>query len=153
VRREELTRKLAGFEAAHAVGDWTCGGWRVWPAVRAQLAMRHHDPEAAPPPRVPLDMLIDHFVHIAKVAGVDHVGIGSDFDGVGGQLPEGMEDVSKLPAITYELLKRGFSDADVKKVLGENFLRTMAEVERVAKSLQASGAKPSTAKIGSAPKN
>jgi membrane dipeptidase len=101
-----------------------------------------------PPPRVPLDMLIDHFVHIAKVAGVNHVGIGSDFDGVGGQLPEGMENISKLPAITYELLKRGYSDADVKKVLGENFLRTMAEVERVAKSLQASGAKPSTAKIG-----
>jgi membrane dipeptidase len=101
-----------------------------------------------PPPRVTLDMLIDHFVHIAKVAGVDHVGIGSDFDGVGGQLPEGMEDISKLPAITYELLKRGWSDADVKKILGENFLRTMAEVERVAKRLQASGAKPSMAKIG-----
>jgi membrane dipeptidase len=101
-----------------------------------------------PSPRVPLDMLIEHFVHIAKVAGVDHVGIGSDFDGVGGQLPEGMEDISKLPAITYELLKHGYSDADVKKVLGENFLRTMAEVERVAKSLQSSGAKPSTAKIG-----
>jgi membrane dipeptidase len=106
-----------------------------------------------PPPRVSLDMLIDHFVHIAKVAGVDHVGIGSDFDGVGGQLPEGMEDVSKLPAITYELLKRGYSDVDVKKVLGENFLRTMAEVERVAKSLQASGAKPSMAKIGAVAKN
>ena len=106
-----------------------------------------------PPPRVPLDMLIDHFVHIAKVAGVDHVGIGSDFDGVGGQLPEGMEDVSKLPAITYELLKRGYSDADVKKVLGENFLRTMAEVERVAKSLQAPGAKPSMAKIGAGTNN
>jgi membrane dipeptidase len=104
-----------------------------------------------PPPRVTLDMLIDHFVHIAKVAGVDHVGIGSDFDGVGGQLPEGMEEISKLPAITYELLKRGYSDGDVKKVLGENFLRTMAEVERVAKGLQASGAKPSTAKIGVAP--
>jgi membrane dipeptidase len=104
-----------------------------------------------PPPHVTLDMLIDHFVHIAKVAGVNHVGIGSDFDGVGGQLPEGMEEISKLPAITYELLKRGYSDGDVKKVLGVNFLRTMAEVERVAKSLQASGAKPSTAKIGAAP--
>ena len=101
-----------------------------------------------PSPRVTLDMLIDHFIHIARIAGVDHVGIGSDFDGVSGQLPEGMEDVSKLPAITYELLKRGYSDADVKKVLGENFLRTMAEVERVAKRLQASGTKPSTAKIG-----
>ena len=82
-------------------------------------------------------MLIEHFVHIAKVAGVDHVGIGSDFDGVGGQLPEGMEEVSKLPAITYELLKRGFSDADVKKVLGENLLRAMAEAERVAKNQKA----------------
>ncbi|MGH9835364.1 MAG: dipeptidase, partial [Blastocatellia bacterium] len=106
-----------------------------------------------PPPRVTLDMLIEHFVHIAKVAGIDHVGIGSDFDGVGGQLPEGMEEISKLPAITYELLKRGYSDTDVKKVLGENFLRTMAEVERVAKKLQASGAKPSTAKIGAVAKN
>jgi membrane dipeptidase len=105
------------------------------------------------PARVPLEMLIEHFVHIAKVAGIDHVGIGSDFDGVGGQLPEGMEDVSKLPAITYELLKRGYSDADVKKVLGENFLRTMAEVERVAKKLRASGAKPSTAKIGAVTNN
>ena len=106
-----------------------------------------------PPPRVPLEMLIEHFAHIAKVAGVDHVGIGSDFDGVGGQLPEGMEDISKLPAITYELLKRGYSDADVKKVLGENILRAMTEVERVAKSLQVSGAKPSTMKIGAVASN
>jgi membrane dipeptidase len=117
-----------------------------------QAAMRAKLRELqGPPPKVTLDMLIDHFVHIAKVAGVDHVGIGSDFDGVGGQLPEGMEDISKLPAITYELLKRGYSDADVKKVLGENFLRTMAEVERVAKGLQDSGAKPSATKIGAAP--
>jgi membrane dipeptidase len=100
-----------------------------------------------PPPRVPLDMLIDHFVHVARVAGVDHVGIGSDFDGVDGMLPGGMEDVSKLPAITYELLKRGYSAADVKKVLGENLLRVMAEVEDAARKAQASGAKPSSAKI------
>jgi membrane dipeptidase len=106
-----------------------------------------------PSPHVTLDMLIDHFVHIAKIAGVDHVGIGSDFDGVGGQLPEGMEEISKLPAITYELLKRGYSDADLKKVLGENLLRTMAEVERVARRLQASGAKPSTAKLSTASSN
>src|SRR5262245_21118516 len=119
-----------------------------------QRAMREKLRELqGPPARVPLEMLIEHFVHIAKVAGIDHVGIGSDFDGVGGQLPEGMEDISKLPAITYELLKRGYSDADVKKVLGENFLRTMAEVERVAKKLQASGAKPSTAKIGAVANN
>lgn len=83
--------------------------------------------------KTPLSVLIDHFEHVAKVAGVDHVGIGSDFDGVSG-LPEGMEDISKLPAITFELMKRGYSDADIKKVLGENILRVMSAVERVAAS-------------------
>ena len=67
-----------------------------------------------------------------------------------GMLPAGMEDVSKLPVIAYELLKRGYSDADVKKVLGENMLRVMAEVEEVARKAQASGAKPSFAKIAPA---
>ena len=86
---------------------------------------------ANPLPATPLSILIDHFDHIAKVAGIDHVGIGSDFDGVS-SLPVGMEDISKLPNITYELLKRGYSEKDVKKVLGENFMRAFAEVERVA---------------------
>jgi membrane dipeptidase len=97
-----------------------------------------------------MDMLMQHFEHAIMVAGIDHVGIGSDFDGVEGLLPAGMEDVSKLPTITYELLKRGHSEADVKKVLGENLLRVMGEVERTAKKMQASGAKPSFAKIGAA---
>lgn len=96
-----------------------------------------------------LDMLMEHFDHAIKVAGIDHVGIGSDFDGVDGMLPPGMEDVSKLPTITYELLKRGYSDAEVKKVLGENLLRVMAENERVAKKLQVSGKVPSFMKINS----
>ena len=86
---------------------------------------------ANPLPATPLSILIDHFDHIAKVAGVDHVGIGSDFDGVS-SLPVGMEDISKLPNITYELLKRGYSEKDVKKILGENFMRAFAEVERVS---------------------
>lgn len=94
-----------------------------------------------------LEMLMQHFEHAIQVAGIDHVGIGSDFDGVDGMLPPGMEDISKLPTITYELLKRGHSEADVKKVLGENLLRVLAENERVAKKLQAAGTKPSTAKI------
>jgi membrane dipeptidase len=94
-----------------------------------------------------MEMLIQHFEHAIKVAGIDHVGIGSDFDGVDGMLPGGMEDVSKLPAITYELLKRGYTDADVKKILGGNMLRVMAEVEEAARKSQASGAKPSFAKI------
>ena len=95
--------------------------------------------EAHPMPKTPLSVLIDHFVHVIKVAGIDHVGIGSDFDGVPG-LPEGMEDISKLPNITLELMKRGYSDADIKKILGENLLRVMAQVERVARQAQGSAA-------------
>ncbi|MDQ2920779.1 MAG: membrane dipeptidase [Acidobacteriota bacterium] len=92
---------------------------------------------ANPLPATPLSVLIDHFDHIAKVAGVDHVGIGSDFDGVS-SLPVGMEDISKLPNITYELLKRGYSEIDVRKILGENFLRTFAEAERVSRGMSKS---------------
>jgi membrane dipeptidase len=89
------------------------------------------------PGKTPLSVLMDHIDHIAKVAGIDHVGLGSDFDGVPlTGLPEGMEDISKLPNITYELMKRGYSDADIKKVLGENLLRVMSEVERVASQMQ-----------------
>jgi membrane dipeptidase len=94
-----------------------------------------------------LAMLMQHFEHAIKVAGIDHVGIGSDFDGVEGMLPSGMGEISKLPTITYELLKLGYSDDDVKKVLGGNLLRTMSEVEKVADRLQAGGSKPSSAKI------
>jgi membrane dipeptidase len=97
--------------------------------------------EANKPERAPLSILIDHFDHIAKVAGIDHVGIGSDFDGVPlTGLPEGMEDISKLPNLTIELMKRGYSDTDIKKVLGENFLRVMAAVERAASAVQAGAA-------------
>jgi membrane dipeptidase len=84
-------------------------------------------------PTTPLAKLIDHIEHIAKVAGVDHVGLGSDFDGVPA-LPEGLSGMDGLPKITLELLKRGMSDADVKKVLGENFLRVMSEAEAYAAS-------------------
>jgi membrane dipeptidase len=89
------------------------------------------------PGKTPLSVLMDHIDHIIKVAGIDHVGIGSDFDGVPlTGLPVGMEDISKLPTITYELMKRGYSDADIKKVLGENLLRVMSQVERVASEMQ-----------------
>ncbi|MDQ1524824.1 MAG: rane dipeptidase [Pyrinomonadaceae bacterium] len=86
---------------------------------------------ANPLPPTPLSVLVDHFDHVAKVAGIDHVGIGSDFDGVS-SLPEGMKDIAQLPNLTYELLRRGYSERDVRKVLGENFLRVFAEAERVA---------------------
>ncbi len=88
-------------------------------------------------PRPPLSILIDHIDHIAKVAGVDHVGIGSDFDGVGGQLPEGIDSVADLPKITAELMKRGYSAEDCRKILGGNLLRVFRQVQEVSKELQA----------------
>jgi membrane dipeptidase len=90
--------------------------------------------EAANPlPPLPISKLIDHIDHIVKVAGIDHVGIGADFDGAN-DMPEGARDVSMLPNITYELLKRGYSETDIRKILGENFLRVFAEAERIARS-------------------
>jgi membrane dipeptidase len=88
-------------------------------------------------PKVPLGVLVDHIEHIARVAGVDHVGLGSDYDGVDA-LPVGLEGIDGLPRITLELLKRGWSEADVKKVLGENFLRIFAEAEAFARSTNTS---------------
>jgi membrane dipeptidase len=88
----------------------------VWRGLRADAA--------ALPLKVPLARLIDHIEHIAKVAGVDHVCLGSDFDGVPA-MPVGMEDVSKLPAITAALRARGFAPADVEKILGGNVLRVL----------------------------
>ena len=94
--------------------------------------------EAANPlPPLPISKLIDHIDHIVKVAGIDHVGIGADFDGAN-DMPEGAQDVSMLPNITYELLKRGYSEQDIKKILGENLLRVFAEVERVSRSMSKS---------------
>ena len=94
--------------------------------------------EAANPlPPLPISKLIDHIDHIVKVAGIDHVGIGADFDGAN-DMPEGARDVSMLPNITYELLKRGYSERDIRKILGENLLRVMGEVERVSFSMSKS---------------
>jgi membrane dipeptidase len=91
--------------------------------------------EAANPlPPLPLSKLIDHIDHIVKVAGIDHVGLGADFDGAN-DMPEGAQDVSMLPNITYELLKRGYSEQDIRKILGENLLRAFGEAEKVARSM------------------
>lgn len=79
----------------------------------------------------PLAVLVDHIDHMVEVAGVDHVGIGSDFDGVP-FLPQGLEHVGQLPNLTAELLRRGYSDEDVLKILGGNVLRVMEAVETAA---------------------
>jgi membrane dipeptidase len=81
-------------------------------------------------PKVTWEKIIEHIDHAVKVAGIDHVGLGSDFDGA--VMPLGMEDVSKLPKITNALLKKGYSDQDIQKILGGNILRVMEQVERIA---------------------
>lgn len=78
--------------------------------------------------------VVNHIEHVIRVAGIDHVGLGSDFDGVF-SLPTGLEDATRLPYITYELMRRGYSDDEVRKVLGGNTLRVLAEAEAVARRL------------------
>jgi membrane dipeptidase len=90
---------------------------------------------AAQFPRPPFKSLIDHIDHIAKVAGIDHVGLGSDFDGVT-SLPEGIDSAADLPKITQALYQRGYTREQILKILGGNFLRVMREVETTAKRLQ-----------------
>src|SRR6266849_123086 len=84
-------------------------------------------------PRVDWTKIIEHIDHAVRVGGVEHVGLGSDFDGA--NMPYGMEDASKLPQLTEALLRKGYSEGDVRKILGENTLRVMAEVERVSREL------------------
>jgi membrane dipeptidase len=92
---------------------------------------------AAKIPRPPLKSLIDHIDHIAKVAGIDHVGLGSDFDGVAGATPAGIDSAADLPKITQALLDRGYSADDIKKILGGNILRVFRQVEAVSREMQA----------------
>jgi membrane dipeptidase len=91
--------------------------------------------EAGKLPRVSYEKIIEHIDHAVKLVGADHVGLGSDFDGA--NMPYGMEDASKLPMITEALLKKGYSEADIRKILGENTLRVMTEVERVSQRMNA----------------
>jgi len=87
-------------------------------------------------PRPPFKSLIDHIDHIAKVAGVDHVGLGSDFDGVSGATPTGIDSAADLPKITQALLDRGYSADNIKKILGGNLLRVFRQVETVSREMQ-----------------
>ncbi len=112
------------------------GGLYIGQPDKAAAAMaewkRQH-----PAPRVTLTDVADHVEHIAKVAGVDHVGIGSDFDGLDNVLPEGLGNVGTYPALLAELMRRGWSDADIAKLAGGNILRVMDRAESVAASMQA----------------
>ena len=86
-------------------------------------------------PRVDWTKIVDHIDHAVKLAGADHVGLGSDFDGA--NMPYGLEDASKLPKITEALLRKGYSESDIRKILGGNTLRVMEQAEQVARQMQA----------------
>jgi membrane dipeptidase len=90
-------------------------------------------------PKVSWEKIVEHIDHAVQVAGVDHVGLGSDFDGA--TMPLGMEDASKLPKLTEALLKKGYSEQDVEKILGGNLLRVMEAVERAAAGTPSSAAR------------
>jgi membrane dipeptidase len=93
--------------------------------------------EKHPRPTATLAQVADHAEHIRQVAGIDHVGLGSDFDGIG-DAPVGLDGVDKYPALLEELMRRGWTDADIAKIAGENVLRVMAAAEKVAVKLRAS---------------
>ncbi len=86
-------------------------------------------------PRPAFSELIDHIDHVAKTAGVEHVGLGADWDGVD-SLPQGIDSVADLPKITQALLDRGYTEAQIKGILGGNLLRVFREVEQVSRNLQ-----------------
>ncbi len=111
------------MKAEHGEGDAALGQAR-----RAHFA-------AHPVPQTSLDVLLDHFDHAIRVAGIDHVGIGADWDGVP-SMPRDMDDVAQLPRLTAGLLARGHSEEAVRKILGENLLRVMGQVESVAREVK-----------------
>ncbi len=110
-------------------------------------AVADHDAKKAegPAPRATISQVADHIDHIRKVAGIDHIGLGGDFDGITAVV-SGLEDVSKYPDLTAELMKRGYADGDIRKILGLNILRVMKQAEKVAAGLQKTR-QPSTATI------
>ncbi|HEY2675713.1 MAG TPA: dipeptidase, partial [Steroidobacteraceae bacterium] len=118
------------------------GGIYIGQPDRAKAALAAWD-ASHPPPVVTLAQVADHIEHVRQVAGVDHVGIGSDFDGMP-DAPVGLEGVDRYPALLAELMRRGWSDADIAKLAGENILRAMAAAEKVSMQLRAT-TPPSTA--------
>jgi membrane dipeptidase len=120
------------------------GGMYIGQPERAKAALAEWE-RAHPKPVTTLEQVADHIEYIRKVAGVDHVGLGSDFDGIP-EGPRGLEGVDRFPALLVELMRRGWTDGDIAKVAGENLLRVMAACERVAAQLRGASA-PSEAQL------
>ncbi len=128
-------------EAVRAYGDSVSAWARAQRASGADSATRADSMRAweTRAPHATLKQVADHIDHVRQVAGIDHVGIGSDFDGIT-EVPDGLEDVSKFPDLIAELLRRGWSEPDVKKVAGLNALRVLRAAERVAAEMRREGA-------------
>ena len=143
---------VPGF-ISQQVADYSTKSAAQQQSVRAQFPNNEAQVSAAmerwraenPEPRATLTQVADHIDHVRKIAGIDHVGLGGDFDGITAVV-QGLEDVSKYPDLTAELLKRGYTDQDIKKILGLNILRVMREAERVSGELRKKRG-PSTATI------
>jgi membrane dipeptidase len=137
--------------------NYVSNDYRKWSADRAAEKTRYNSPpfaglyigqpdkaaaalaewdKAHPKPKVTLGQVADHVAYVARVAGIDHVGIGSDFDGVDNELPVGLDSVATYPALIAEMLRRGWSDADAAKLAGGNVLRVMERAEKVAASMK-----------------
>ncbi|MBS1790692.1 MAG: dipeptidase [Acidobacteria bacterium] len=101
----------------------------VFPKIREEIAAQF-----GAPPKASWERIVEHIDHAVKLVGADHVGLGSDFDG--GSMPVGMEDCTKLPQITEALLRKGYKESDIRKILGLNTVRLLADVERVSKQLR-----------------
>ena len=130
--REAEKADPATYDAIVAEVQRRCGNKEGCQLIEGDKITREYV-EQGKLPRVEWTKIIEHIDHAVKVAGIDHVGLGSDFDGA--NMPFGMEDASKLPKITETLLQKGYSEGDVRKILGENTLRLMSDVERVGKQL------------------
>jgi membrane dipeptidase len=120
-------KKSGNVVASMAAMSKKCGGNEACTTLEGER-IDHEAMQNGTLPKVGWEKIIEHIDHAVKVAGADHVGLGSDFDGA--TMPLGMEDASKLPKITDALLKKGYSEADVEKILGGNILRVMEQVER-----------------------
>lgn len=124
--QEDTRKAIDEYLKSHHLSDRDSSGRAFISQYRKDHPIAHAD----------VQDVVAHMTHVVKLVGVDHVGIGSDFDGVGDSLPTGLEDVSHYPNLIYGLLKAGYTESDIKKICGENLLRVWSQVETTAKGLQ-----------------
>jgi len=135
-----LSQEFRDYEAAHPDAEKEineevkkrCGDNESCKSVAGDQVVRDFM-ETGKLPRVDWNLIVEHIDHAVKIAGPDHVGLGSDFDGA--VMPMGMQDVTHIPQITDALLKKGYTESDIRKILGENTLRVLSEVQRVSREL------------------